>query len=302
VFTGVSGITRELGAAASFNQNGQTYEFVSWSDGGARVHTVRTPDADTTYTATYRDASPPAVAAAAFIDNGAAPPAGWHRLRYAFSEDVSATLGVDDLVVRNVATGDAVPADQIRLSYEPATNTATFAFSEVLPNGNYRAVLAAPGVADAAQNAMAADYVLEFFHLTGDVNRDRSVNGSDFAILAGNFGRSGMTYGEGDLNGDGAVNGSDFALLAGNFGKSVEAPAPAEGAPAPVVAPPVPVQAGPVQPATLDARGPTVVPTPRAKARREPTRRMLARARRTVAALARGTIFPYSSPAAPPTK
>jgi hypothetical protein len=33
-----------------------------------------------------------------------------------------------------------------------------------------------------------------------------------------------MTFAQGDLNGDGAVNGSDFAILAGNFGRAVPAP------------------------------------------------------------------------------
>jgi hypothetical protein len=33
-----------------------------------------------------------------------------------------------------------------------------------------------------------------------------------------------MTFAQGDLNGDGNVNGSDFALLAGNFGNAVPAP------------------------------------------------------------------------------
>jgi uncharacterized delta-60 repeat protein len=64
------------------------------------------------------------------------------------------------------------------------------------------------------------DYALNVQSTQGDLNLDGSVNGSDFAILAGNFGKTGMTYGEGDLNGDAAVNGSDFAILAGNFGKS----------------------------------------------------------------------------------
>jgi hypothetical protein len=61
--------------------------------------------------------------------------------------------------------------------------------------------------------------------LQGDVNLDGAVNGSDFAILAGNFGKTGMSHAQGDLNGDGSVNGSDFALLAGSFGKSI----PVEG-------------------------------------------------------------------------
>jgi hypothetical protein len=57
--------------------------------------------------------------------------------------------------------------------------------------------------------------------LAGDANRDGTVNATDFALLAGNFGaQSGADWSRGDFNADGAVNGSDFALLAGNFGKS----------------------------------------------------------------------------------
>src|SRR5687767_9710038 len=68
--------------------------------------------------------------------------------------------------------------------------------------------------------------------LPGDINGDNAVNGTDFAILAGNFGKSGMSAAQGDLNGDGSVNGSDFAILAGNFGKTIT-PARAAGDPDP---------------------------------------------------------------------
>ena len=55
--TGVVGIERDLGAAAQ-NFNGRRYVFASWSDGGAATHTVATPAANTTYTATFTDAGP----------------------------------------------------------------------------------------------------------------------------------------------------------------------------------------------------------------------------------------------------
>ena len=32
----------------------KTYDFVSWSDGGAQTHTISTPAANTTFTATFR--------------------------------------------------------------------------------------------------------------------------------------------------------------------------------------------------------------------------------------------------------
>jgi hypothetical protein len=57
--------------------------------------------------------------------------------------------------------------------------------------------------------------------IRGDASLDGRVNGTDFALLAGNFGKTERGWTEGDFNLDGAVNGSDFALLAGNFGKNV---------------------------------------------------------------------------------
>jgi hypothetical protein len=141
---------------------------------------------------------------------------------------------MDDLVVKAVA-GD-VTVNPTGHTYDPATNAATFTFANP-PNGNYRATLGRAGVTDAAGNPLAADHVVEFFVLAGDLNRDRRVNGSDFAILAGNFGKDGMTFEQGDLNGDGSVNGSDFAVLAGNFGKTVPAAVATTAAPAAASAP-----------------------------------------------------------------
>jgi hypothetical protein len=56
--------------------------------------------------------------------------------------------------------------------------------------------------------------------LLGDLNLDRAVNGSDFAILAGNFGKTNQEWFEGDINFDGAVDGSDFAILSSHFGQT----------------------------------------------------------------------------------
>jgi glucose/arabinose dehydrogenase len=53
-FTGVVGIVRTIGVATPQTLGGTTYEFVSWSDGGAASHTISTPAANATYTATYR--------------------------------------------------------------------------------------------------------------------------------------------------------------------------------------------------------------------------------------------------------
>ena len=58
-FDAVVGIVRSLEAPGPQASGSTTYEFASWSDGGAAAHTVSTPAANTTYTAIYRIAGSP---------------------------------------------------------------------------------------------------------------------------------------------------------------------------------------------------------------------------------------------------
>ncbi|HLL73905.1 MAG TPA: PQQ-dependent sugar dehydrogenase [Pyrinomonadaceae bacterium] len=51
--TNVVNMRRTLGAPPSQMVGGVSYDFVSWSDGGALTHNVNAPAADTTYTASY---------------------------------------------------------------------------------------------------------------------------------------------------------------------------------------------------------------------------------------------------------
>ncbi len=52
--TGVVGFTRLLGVASpQLADDGHTWRFLNWSDGGAEVHTISTPAAPMTYTATF---------------------------------------------------------------------------------------------------------------------------------------------------------------------------------------------------------------------------------------------------------
>jgi autotransporter-associated beta strand protein len=59
------------------------------------------------------------------------------------------------------------------------------------------------------------------YTLYGDINQDGAVNGTDFGILAANFGKN-VTGGweQGDFTYSGKVNATDFGLLAANFGKT----------------------------------------------------------------------------------
>jgi glucose/arabinose dehydrogenase len=64
-FTGVEGVIRTLGVVTPQTTGGTTYDFVSWSDGGAATHEIATPNDDTTFTALFQ----PAVTTTLFSDD-----------------------------------------------------------------------------------------------------------------------------------------------------------------------------------------------------------------------------------------
>ncbi len=72
---GVEGIQRALGAPSPQSPGGDTYDFVSWSDGGAQNHTISTPVDDTTYTAVFSNGSG-TTATVSSISPGSGPGAG----------------------------------------------------------------------------------------------------------------------------------------------------------------------------------------------------------------------------------
>jgi hypothetical protein len=57
------------------------------------------------------------------------------------------------------------------------------------------------------------------YTLLGDANLDGTVNGSDFSILAANFGTGDTNWDQGNFLYGSSVNGADFAALAANFGQ-----------------------------------------------------------------------------------
>src|SRR6185503_17534981 len=52
-FDSVAGIVRNLEATSPQTSGSTSYQFMSWSDGGAAVHNISTPTVNTTYTASY---------------------------------------------------------------------------------------------------------------------------------------------------------------------------------------------------------------------------------------------------------
>jgi autotransporter-associated beta strand protein len=72
--------------------------------------------------------------------------------------------------------------------------------------------------ADGVVTGLNSGQIEVMYTLYGDANLDGVVNGSDFGILAANFGTQVNGWDRGDFNYDDVVNGSDFGLLASNFG------------------------------------------------------------------------------------
>src|SRR5262249_9032927 len=63
--------------------------------------------------------------------------------------------------------------------------------------------------------------VLILYTAYGDANLDKTVDTSDFNILAANFGGTGKRWSQGDFNYDGACDTLDFNALAANFSFTV---------------------------------------------------------------------------------
>jgi hypothetical protein len=164
------------------------------------------------------DALPPSITAGPAFEFDTPTP----RVTVQFSEDVQPSLAVEDLLIENLTTsGSIVPTS---VSYDAATNTATFHLPTTLPDANYALTLLGANVADGVGHPVASDATGDFFFLRGDANRDRRVNLQDFNILAANFGQSPRTFSQGDFTYDGIVNLQDFNALASRFGSQLPPP------------------------------------------------------------------------------
>jgi hypothetical protein len=151
-------------------------------------------------------------------------------LAYTFSGDVSESLGPEDLMLVNAATGANVDLSQARVSWDAATRTAVWDLSQVaMVEGKYVATLKTSGLRDAEGNQLdgdgdgipGGDYTQTITRtILGDADLDLTVGFADFVKLANHFGEEG-TWLEGDFTGDNLISFDDFMALADNFGRSV---------------------------------------------------------------------------------
>jgi glucose/arabinose dehydrogenase len=157
-FVGVAGVDRPISVpATAIAGDGQLWEFVSWSNGGARDQVLSTPTTDSTFTAAYRDATAPGVAAdVALNDDGAIV------FTFVFTEAVAASLPGTGLRLRKAGTGEEFFPTIISSSYNATTYTAVYTIDTPgLPSGHLLADL--PTFADGAGNLAGgppAEFVL----------------------------------------------------------------------------------------------------------------------------------------------
>src|SRR4051794_5999652 len=122
-----------------------------------------------------------------------------------------------------------LPSSSFDYAYDGQTNTATLTWnqaSRVLPDASYRITVPAGGVKDLANNPIAQPATFDFFVLAPDANHDRTVDLTDFTILAANFNHTGKTFAEGNFDYDpaGRVDLTDFTILAANFNRTMPPP------------------------------------------------------------------------------
>lgn len=156
-----------------------------------------------------------------------------HSISFSFNEDVSGTVGVEDLSVRKQGDTSDLSTSNLTKTYGPG-NVVTYTYASPIANGTYHGKLITAGVTDAAGNAITSDGGFDFFVLAGDGNRSGQVEITDFNLLAANFGKSGQTFSQGnyDYSTDGTVSITDFNILAANFGQQVTVPTGPDSEPA----------------------------------------------------------------------
>jgi hypothetical protein len=148
-------------------------------------------------------------------------------VRFNFSENVTPTVQVGDLALVNNTTSTTVPTANMAVQLDAGNARANWSFPGyshgVLPDGNYTATIAAANVADLAGNTPAGNLVTTFFVLGADFDHSRTVDLTDFTILAANFNGTGRPFSQGDANYDGVVDLTVFTILAANFNKTLVA-------------------------------------------------------------------------------
>ncbi|MSU63753.1 MAG: hypothetical protein EXS31_15355 [Pedosphaera sp.] len=140
-----------------------------------------------------------------------------HTIVIVFNRDVGASLSARDFSLVSTANASVSP-EALALAWNRDTNTATLTFpgldEKKLGDGTWNLVLQAASVTDVSGNSMEREFQSQFTVLTGDVNGDARVSGSDLLLLWRELRKPTAQRSLGyDLNGDGLVTLADFEIV-----------------------------------------------------------------------------------------
>jgi hypothetical protein len=222
-------------AASATAADGTTSTTLLTTPGAAATLADGTHGVTTTLTEPGKDPSAPSAALSITIDTRrpqiAAP--GTFAVEpvqtAAFTADEPLRESAVDSVPSIYSKSGQINWGDVHVGYDDAAKQVKLTFPGYphgLPDGDYRVVIGSINFDDAAGNPLTSSFLIDFFVLAGDANRDRSVGPADFNILASHFGQTGQTFTAGDFDYDGSVGAGDFNLLASRFGTSLGPPPP----------------------------------------------------------------------------
>ena len=181
--TGVVGIERDLGAADQ-NLGGRRYGFASWSDGGAAAHTIATPAANTTFTATFTDIGPatndPPTVALTAPANGSTGTTGTPISLTATASDADGSVAKVEFYDGATKLGEDT-SSPYALSWTPTTTGAHSLTARATDNLGLLATSAAVGV---TINAPSSDTQPPVATLTAPANLATGLTGTMLALTA----------------------------------------------------------------------------------------------------------------------
>jgi glucose/arabinose dehydrogenase len=185
-FDAVVGIERRLSVESVQRAgNGVSYQFVSWSDGGAATHLISTPAANTTYTARYRaftSAEPPRLSA---HTNGLTLSLWWTQSTAATSYvlEGGSAPGLADLLSANLGTLTSVQGVMPAGTYV-ARVRALNAFGESALSNEVTVTLAGQGRCATPPPPPAA-YVAQASGLSASLSWHPSPSADSYVLEAG---------------------------------------------------------------------------------------------------------------------
>lgn len=149
-----------------------------------------------------------------------------HAIRFAFDDDVSASIDRADLQLVNLNTGEVFSSAGVAVTYDSKTNTATFTFPGAL-NGRlaeteWRASLHRSGVFDDNGNRLALRPIFDFTFIVGDADSNGQVDFDDYARIDNGFNNHLIGYRNGDFNYDGRIDFDDYSLIDAAFNRQFE--------------------------------------------------------------------------------